>query len=138
MECPWKLKWKTEIFYTFFYTTHFLHSALSTLPFSTLHTPHFPHSSFSTLPICYTPHFLHSALSWSADGTNQNLGDNLRFGQETPAGLSVSLVSQWQRSIHLIRVINTLSHASFQFDSFFSRDQERENIDKSSFLSVFY
>ena len=77
-------------------------------------------------------------LSWSAEGTNQNLGDNLRFGKESTAGLSVSLVSQWQRSIHLINVINTLSHASFQFNSFFSRDQERENIDRSSFLSVFY
>ena len=73
-------------------------------------------------------------LSERAKGTNQNLGENLRFEKKTTAGLSVSLVSQWQRSIHLITVINTLSRI-FAVRSFFSspRDQER---DWSSFLPV--
>ena len=40
--------------------------------------------------------------------TNQNLaiGGNLRFGKETTAGLSVTLVSQWQKNIHLINTCN--------------------------------
>ena len=66
-------------------------------------------------------------LSERAKGTNQNLGENLRFEKKTTAGLSVCLVSQWQRSIHLITVINTLS-CIFAVRSFFSspRDQERD------------
>ena len=48
-------------------------------------------------------------LSWSAQGTNQNLGDILPFGKETTARLSrVSLVSQWQRNIRLITLSVTL------------------------------
>ena len=47
-------------------------------------------------------------LSWSVEWTNQNLaiGGNLRFEKETTAGLSVALVSQWQKSIHLINTCN--------------------------------
>ena len=72
----WEIEMKKkEIFYTF--STHFQHSAFSTLLiFRTLHfphshfphssfsaLPHFPHSAFSTLLIFHTLHFLHASFS---------------------------------------------------------------------------